>query len=131
MNVYYAPHRGTLQQTLKERRAFRTVSEAINHIVNEGTKILGYPMFTQDDIYIRYNAFDSRIQCETFMVCLGRYGAEDYLKKHGAPQCHAWLHFGPEWAPTIQFWTAQNKSFHRPAKQFITFFTGEPVCTNK
>lgn len=124
MNIYYTPHRSTIQQALKERRAFQTVAEAIACIVNEETKLFGYPMFTQDDIYIRYNAFDSRIQCETFMVCLGRYGAEDYLKKHRCPQCHAWLHLGPEWAPIVQSWKDQNKSFHRPAFQFIAHFDG-------
>ena len=129
MNIYYTPNRATIQQALEERQALRTVAEAIACIINEETNLFGYPMFTADDIYIRYNAFDSRIQCETFMVCLGRYGAEDYLKKYRCPQCHAWLHFGPEWAPIIEVWKSQHKSFCRPAYQFIAHFDGDGTCT--
>lgn len=129
MKVYYTPHRGTIQQALEERQAFRTVSEAITCIVNEETELFGYPMFTQDDIYIRYNAYDGRIQCETFMVCLGRYGAEDFLKKHRGPQCHAWLHLDSEWAPIIEAWKSQHKSFCRPACQFISHFDAPDTHT--
>lgn len=91
MSIIFRPHRGSLDEAMKEAKEFDTVEEMKEHIVklwHENWN--GKEWFTVDDIVIDEKSAvnDDRIGWEDSMyVCVKRMGNEDYMKKHGTPQC--------------------------------------------
>ncbi|MBR3613616.1 MAG: hypothetical protein IKL55_00350 [Clostridia bacterium] len=89
--IIFRPHRGGLEASMQEAREFNNVEEMKAHIVklwHEGWH--GPELFTADDIVIddKSEVNDERIGWEDSKhVCVKRMGDEDYMKKHGVPQC--------------------------------------------
>lgn len=50
-------------------------------------------MFSIKDIYIKHYGFETRLQNECFMLCVGKHGLEDYIKKYKHPMCQGYLYF--------------------------------------
>lgn len=81
--VIYRPIRGELlDECMKHAKCFNTVKEMLEYIEKES-----HGAYTINDIYINYEGYDERIDWDTFYVCTGRYGKEDWLEKYGCPQC--------------------------------------------
>jgi len=90
--IIFRPHRGGLAESMAEAKEFDTVEEMKEHIVRLWHKGWGglEELFTADDIVINEDSAvnDNRIGWEDSMyVCVKRMGHEDYMKKHGVPQC--------------------------------------------
>lgn len=92
MIIIFRPHRGLLDEAMAEAKEFDNVEEMKKYIVklwHEGWND-SKELFTADDIVIDEKSVinDSRIGWEDSMnVCVKRMGDEDYMKKHGVPQC--------------------------------------------
>lgn len=86
--VIYRPHKGYLDESMKEAREFDTFEEMINFIVEDWNKIWGVKWFTAEDVVIDEHIInDERIGWEdTRYVCVKRMGDEDYMKLYGGPQ---------------------------------------------
>jgi len=91
--IIFRPHRMGIDigEAMSEAKEFNSVEEMKDYIVkrwHEGWG--GKELFTVDDIVINEKSAvnDDRIGWEDSMyVCLKRLGDEDYMKKHGTPQC--------------------------------------------
>lgn len=90
--IIFRPHRLLLEDAMKEAKEFENVDEMKEHIVKLWHEGWGgqNELFTVDDIVIKEETAvnDERIGWEDSMyVCIKRLGNEDYIKKHGTPQC--------------------------------------------
>ena len=92
--IIFRPHRMGIDigEAMAEAKEFNTVEEMKEHIVKRWHEGWGGPeeLFTADDIVINEESAvnDDRIGWEDSMyVCVKRMGDEDYMKKHGIPQC--------------------------------------------
>lgn len=43
-------------------------------------------LYTYSDIYLKYYAFDVRINCHVYLLTVCRAGRTDYIKLYGSPQ---------------------------------------------
>lgn len=83
--IKYRPHRGLLEDTMKEARNFNTVNEMCEHIVSDWNNNSVGELFSKEDIVIGEDeGKDSRIDWkETRYICVKRMGKEIYE----IPQC--------------------------------------------
>ena len=81
MRILYRPQRGSLDEAMAELKEFSSVKEMLEYLVKEHEKA-----FDISDIYISYYGYDERIEWETYIVTVGRYYTEDYLKEYHSPQ---------------------------------------------
>ena len=93
MRVEYWPHRGTFEKSKKEHKEFSSLFEALAYVIFTTNIVTSPPIFSIEDIYIKHYCFDTRLQNECFMLCVGKYGLEDYIKQYGHPMCHGYLYF--------------------------------------
>lgn len=93
MKIEFWPHRGTFKESQKARKQFLSLQEALEYVIEDSKSLTGEPLFSLKDIYIQYYGFDSRLQNECFMLCIGKYGPEDYIKKYKHPMCRGYLYF--------------------------------------
>lgn len=120
MKVYYCEHRGSFKESQKTKKSFSLLKDIFPYVVEITTKIHGFSMFDESDIYVRYYTYDERIHKETFLVCIGRYGEEKY--KH--PQAHGWIHFDSKWQDMVDKWKQTYKNKHVSVQEFVRFFDG-------
>ena len=90
--IIFRPHRRLLYEAMAEAKEFDTVEEMKEYIVKLWHEDWGGPkeLFTVDDIVIDESSAvnDDRIGWEdSIHVCVKRMGDEDYMNKHGTPQC--------------------------------------------
>ena len=92
--VIFRPHRLGMDigEAMAQSKEFNNVEEMKEYIVKLWHEGYGGPkeLFTVDDIVIdKASAVnDKRIGWEDSMyVCVKRMGDEEYIKKHGTPQC--------------------------------------------
>lgn len=92
--IKYRPNRGSLQDAMKEAREFKSYEEMKRHILQEGAvwNTDGITMFDLEDIVIGdVLGDDERVEWKNVrMVCVKRYGGDDYVKLYGCPQCIGW-----------------------------------------
>lgn len=81
MKVLYIPHRSTLYEAMEELKEFSSLKEMCEYLAEQSKGA-----FSVSDIYISYYYYDERIDWETYIVTIGRYGKENYLKKYASPQ---------------------------------------------
>ena len=87
--IKYRPHRGSLDDAMKEAREFETYDDMKRHVMREHAIGGMITMFDLDDIVI-CDALgdDDRIGWKNVRyVCVKRYGSDDYMKLYGWPQC--------------------------------------------
>ena len=89
--IKYRPHRGSLEDAMKEAREFETYEDMKQHVLREHTiwNTDGVTLFDLDDIVIGdVLGDDGRIGWKNVRyVCVKRYGSDDYMKLYGCPQC--------------------------------------------
>lgn len=93
--IIYRPHRGGLTEAMQERQIFQTEEEMKQYIYEEHKATFerwGYSdaPFEIDDIVIEREELleDERVGWHNAtLVCVKRYGNEDYMEKYGCPQC--------------------------------------------
>ena len=90
--IIYRPHRGSLAEALVEAKEFNTIKEMKEYIVEEnsfGAGIVNNPLLSVKDIVIDDKMTnDTRIGWEdSRYVCTKQLGNDDYITKHGVPQC--------------------------------------------
>ena len=90
--IIFRPHRRLLDEAMAEAKEFNTVEEMKEYIVKLWHEGYSGPkeLFNAEDIVIDEKSArkDDRIGWEDSMyVCVKRMGDEDYIKKHGIPQC--------------------------------------------
>lgn len=87
--IKYRPHRGSLEDAMKEAREFETYEDMKWHILREHSIGGIIRPFDLDDIVIGdVHGDDDRIGWKNVRyVCVKRYGSDDYMKLYGCPQC--------------------------------------------
>jgi hypothetical protein len=82
--IIYRPQRGTLAESMSEKKEFKTESDMKDYIV-----IQWDGLFEKEDIVIdNKEVNDKRIGwTDTKLVCVKKIGTEDYMKLYGVPQC--------------------------------------------
>jgi hypothetical protein len=82
--IIYRPHRGTLKESLSEKKEFETVSDMKDYIVIQWNGFI-----EKEDIVIDYKEInDERIGWkDTKRICVNKLGNEDYMKIYGCSQC--------------------------------------------
>ena len=85
MKVLYRPHCETLTDAMKLVKEFNTVEDMLNWIC-EDSEICGKEMIAVEDINLSYYGYDERIDWQTFVVTVNKWGSENYLEKHHCPQ---------------------------------------------
>lgn len=93
MKIEFWPHRGAFEESKRAHKHFLSLPDALEYITERSQLLLGYPSFSFEDIYIKYYGFDTRLQNECFMLCIGKHGSEDYIKKYKHPLCYGYLYF--------------------------------------
>lgn len=93
MKIEYWPHRSTFEESRKEHKEFSSLYEVLAYVIFTTNIVTMPPVFSLEDIYIKHYGFDARLQNECFMLCVGKYGVEDYIKKYKCPQCLGYLYF--------------------------------------
>lgn len=91
MRILYRPQRELLAEAMAELKEFSSVKEMLEYLVEAHEKA-----FEIRDIYISYYCYDERIEWETYIVTVGRYYTEDYLKKYHSPQAIGFCTFMEE-----------------------------------
>jgi hypothetical protein len=81
MKVLYRPQRSTLEDAMAEVKEFESLKEMCAYLVRRHERA-----FDISDIYISYYCYDKRIDWENYIVTIGKYGGEDYIKKYHCPQ---------------------------------------------
>lgn len=93
--IIYRPHRGGLAESMQEAKEFETEDEMKQYIYEEHKRYFTESGFNTapfeiEDIVIQEDMKinDRRTGWhDTMLVCVKRYGNEDYMEKYGAPQC--------------------------------------------
>ena len=85
MKIIYRPHRGSLDQSMREAHIFNDEEEMKAWIVKEWTKSFGYKLFNTEDIVINKEEINDNRTCwrDTRYICIKRCGNEFYSH----PQC--------------------------------------------
>lgn len=93
MKILYTPKRLLLIESMAELKEFNTVCEMLDWIVSSETEIFGKEMFSKTDINLSYYCYDERIDWETFIVTINKYGNENYLEKYQSPMAIGFMTF--------------------------------------
>ena len=94
--IKYRPHRGGLDEAMKEYREFETYDQLKAYVVDEWAKNIDDPRiekpFTVDDVVIgEVIGNDDRIGWKNVRhVCINRFGDRNYIEMYGCPQCIGW-----------------------------------------
>lgn len=88
MKIHYRPNRRYLDEAMKEEVTFDKMEELLEFLV-----IDGYHQFSKEDVYFSYYGYDDRIDWETYIVCTGKLGDENYMEKYHCPQCIGYMTF--------------------------------------
>jgi hypothetical protein len=85
--IIYRPHRGRLDEAMKEAVEFNNIQEMKEYIVEEWD---GY--FSVDDIVIGDDIMNDERNGwkDTRHVCTKWFGEDDNIKLYGCPQCIGW-----------------------------------------
>lgn len=93
MKILYRDHMGTLDESVKNVREYRTVDELKTGVTAAHNKLyhdVGFrgDAFSVEDVSISDDfGPDDRIGWpNTHFVCTGRMGEEDFMEKYGVPQ---------------------------------------------
>ena len=92
MKVLYRPQRGGLDESMEELKEFAAVEDLLNWLC-EDSEICGKKMFEVEDINFSYYCYDERIDWQTFIVTINKWGEEDYLEKYHSPQAIGFMTF--------------------------------------
>lgn len=93
MKILYRPHKLLLSESMAELRKFDTVCEMLDWIVSNEKEIYGRDMFSKTDINFTYYCYDERVDWETFIVTVNKYGNENYLDKYNHPMAIGFMTF--------------------------------------
>lgn len=88
MRILYRPQRSTLDEEMAELKEFKSLKECFEHIVAELDGAVEL-----DDIYVSYYDYDERIDWETYLVCVGKVGDENFCQEYGTPLVWGFLTF--------------------------------------
>lgn len=80
--VIYRPQRGGLAESMAERQEFPDLKQMLEHVVKEHSGA-----FDLDEIFIAYYCFDARINWETYIVTVTRYGNKAYPSPQAIGYC--------------------------------------------
>lgn len=82
--IIFRPHRGSLDDAMKEVKIFADYDNLKQYVVKDWNNL-----FTLKDVIIGSpEGDDDRIGWKDVrMVCITKLGEEDYMKKYGVPQC--------------------------------------------
>ena len=69
----YRPQRSTLDEAMAEKREFASLKQMLEYVVEEHENA-----FDLDNVFISYYGYDERISWDTYIVCVTRYGDEEY-----------------------------------------------------
>ena len=89
MRIVYMPHRSGLFESLEDSRVFFNMKDMLEYIVSHSEGA-----FRIQDIYISHYGYDNRIKSEQYIVCIGKFLNENYLKKYHSPQAIGFCSFG-------------------------------------
>ena len=81
--IKFRPHRGGLDESLKEMVEFDTIDSMLEYIVSIHNGAFGTSDIVIDDVV----SYDSRCNWNTQYVCVKRYHDKDYIKLYNCPQC--------------------------------------------
>lgn len=70
-----------IEELKNPKETFGGIKEVFHHLVTTRGN-----SFSIEDLYVKYYAYDERIEKDVFMITLGRRGHIDLIKKHGCPQ---------------------------------------------
>lgn len=89
--IIYRPHRGGLAEAMSEAKEFETIEDMKKYILEYWMQHAphGDKPFELSDIVIGdETSDDNRIGWRNVrLVCVKRFGGEDYMKEYGCPQC--------------------------------------------
>ena len=84
MKIKFRHHRGSLEESIKTLREFKTEEEMKQYISNEW----GGAVKEEDIVIDKDTGEDKRIGWKnTHYVCVNKINGIDYIKKYGSPQC--------------------------------------------
>lgn len=82
--IIYRPHKSSLQESMNESVELETIEDMKNYIVGKSNGFISSEYIVLGKIHHE----DARIGWkDARLVCVSRYGKEDYVKKFGYPQC--------------------------------------------
>lgn len=93
MKVLYRPQRGGLDESMEELKEFDTVEHLLNWLCEDSDIGWGKEMFAVEDINFSYYCYDERIDWQTYIVTINKWGEEDYLEKYHSPQAIGFMTF--------------------------------------
>ena len=93
MKVLYRPQRGGLDESMEELKEFDTVEDLLNWLCEDSDIGWGKEMFAVEDINFSYYCYDERIDWQTYIVTINKWGKEDYLEKYHRPQAIGFMTF--------------------------------------
>jgi hypothetical protein len=87
--IVYRPHRGSLEDAMKEAKTFLNEWQMKRYVANNWNLAIGRKVLDPEDIIIDSESTDDdRVGWKNVhMVCAARIGNEDYIKKYCNPQC--------------------------------------------
>lgn len=88
MTIRFRPKRRMLDEAMNEERAFGSMEALLDYLVEDN-----HNLFSKEDIFFSYYGYDGRIDWETYVVCVRRFGDEDYVEKYHCPQCIGYMTF--------------------------------------
>lgn len=87
--VTYRPHRGSLEDSMKEARTFDNWYQMTQYIANNWNLAVGKKVIDPDDIVMDLESTDDERTGwkDVHMVLITRIGNENFMEKYGNPQC--------------------------------------------
>lgn len=97
MTVYYRPHRGSLESSMRESKEFKSIKDMLNDICTDHNSCVNWFQITPDEIYIsQYIHGDERVGWKNcFACCFERpskiKNIEGYKKYFGCTDKDDWM----------------------------------------
>lgn len=87
--IIYRPHRGSLEDAMKEAEAFNNWYQMTQYIASKWNLAVGQKVISPDDIVMDTEPIDDKRTGwkDVHMVLLTRVGNENFMEKYGNPQC--------------------------------------------
>lgn len=87
--IIYRPHRGSLEDAMKEAEAFNNWYQMTQYIASKWNLAVGQKVISPDDIVMDTEPIDDKRTGwkNVHMVLVTRVGNENFMEKYGNPQC--------------------------------------------
>ena len=87
--IIYRPHRGSLEDAMKEAEAFNNWYQMTQYIASKWNLAVGQKVISPDDIVMDTEPIDDKRTGwkDVHMVLVTRVGNENFMEKYGNPQC--------------------------------------------